>query len=258
MGYAQRVEGVDCQILSVVRKRSQVAFTILEIMMAIFIFALVLTAIYSTWLAILKGSKIGLEAAADVQRSRIAMHALEDSLLTSQMYVANIDKYAFVADQEGMSLVSRLPASFPGVGRYGDQIVRRVSFFLQDGGDGLKELVMTQAPMLMDLENSDVQPYTIVLAKNVSAFDLKFYDLRQQDWLDEWTDTNQMPRLVQITLGLGKMGNSSRPQDVVTRIVAVPSMAVTPDLQGFGGPRMPGLPGGNPAQIPTQVPVVNQ
>ena len=55
-------------------------FTILEVMMAIFIFALVLTAIYTTWLSILRGTKVSLDAAAAVQRSRIAMHALEAGL----------------------------------------------------------------------------------------------------------------------------------------------------------------------------------
>src|SRR5437879_5943157 len=53
------------------------AFTLLEIMIAIAIFGMVLTAIYSTWLAILRGKKAGETAAAEVQRSRIAIRALE-------------------------------------------------------------------------------------------------------------------------------------------------------------------------------------
>ena len=45
-------------------RSSALAFTILEIMLAMGIFALVLTAIYSIWVAILKGSQAGLKAAA--------------------------------------------------------------------------------------------------------------------------------------------------------------------------------------------------
>ncbi|MBN2507872.1 MAG: prepilin-type N-terminal cleavage/methylation domain-containing protein [Verrucomicrobia bacterium] len=228
------------------------AFTILELMLAIFILGLVLTAIYATWMAILRGTKVSLEAAAAVQRSRIAMHALEDALLTAHMYTANIRHYAFLGDHENLSLVARLPASFPGVGRYGDQIVRRVSFELKQGEGGLDRLVMTQVPMLLDLESGDIEPYSIVLAKDVSVFDLLYYDLRQQDWVDEWSDTNQMPRLVQITLGLGKVPHSaSQPRDVVTRIVALPSMAVPPGLQGFGGAMAP--PGLNRRTTPVPV-----
>src|SRR5262249_37559564 len=49
------------------------SFTIIEVMIALFMFSLVLMAIYATWLAILKGSKAGRTAAAAVQRSRIAI-----------------------------------------------------------------------------------------------------------------------------------------------------------------------------------------
>ena len=41
-------------------------FTLVEILMAMAIFALVLTAIYATWTAILRGSRVGLEVAAQV------------------------------------------------------------------------------------------------------------------------------------------------------------------------------------------------
>ena len=108
------------------------AFTLLEVMIAIMIFAMVLTAVYATWIAILRGTQAGVKAAAEVQRSRIAMRALEDAFLSAVMYTENSKYYYFVAessgDMAGVSMVSRLPASFPGVGRYGDQIVRRVSF----------------------------------------------------------------------------------------------------------------------------------
>src|SRR5881394_2088881 len=103
-------------------------FTIIEVMIAIFIFALVLTAIYSTWFGILKGTKSGTTAAAAVQRSRIAMRAIEDAFLTMVMFNDNLKHYWFITeasgDFSGASFVARLPASFPGVGRYGDQIVR--------------------------------------------------------------------------------------------------------------------------------------
>jgi prepilin-type N-terminal cleavage/methylation domain-containing protein len=224
------------------------AFTLLEVMIAIFVFGLVLMAIYSTWLAILKGSRAGMNAAAAVQRSRIAVRTLEDALLTVQMYNANVKQYYFVADTSGdfaaLSLVSRLPESFPGVGRYGDQVVRRVSFYTQPGKDGGTELLMTQAPMLLRT-NASVEPYSIVLAKEVSLFRLEFYDAQKDEWLDEWRYTNQLPRVVQVALGLGKaQGRSSDPQDVVTRIISIPSVAVTADIQGAGVPPVaPGLPG---------------
>ena len=232
-------------------------FTLLEMMIAIAIFMMVLTAIYTIWISIMKGTRVALTAAADVQRSRIAMRTVEDALLTAQMSTANIRHFAFVTDTKGgdfaeMSLVSRLPASFPGVGRYGDSVMRRVSFTIKPGAKGMNELVMTQAPMLVDTEKVDA--YSIVLANDVSRFDLEFWDMRKKDWIDEWIYTNQLPKLVKVTLGLGRTRSSSQPSDLVTRIVSIPSAAVTPDVQMPVPGAVPGGAGGIPGQPGTLQP----
>lgn len=219
-------------------RRPRRGFTIIEIMLAIGIFAMVLTAIYATWIAILKGSRAGLKAAAEVQRSRVAMRTLEDSFNSTTFFMANLNTYLFFADTSGdmaaVSMAARLPAGFPGVGRYGDQLVRRVSFHTQPGKDGMSELIMTQAPVLL-ATNSGHEAYTLTLARDVTLFKLAFFDARKNEWLDEWKYTNQLPRLVQIALGLGKSaGNAGQPYHLTTSLVALPSVAVQPDVQGAG------------------------
>ena len=178
----------------------------------------------------MKGTASGIRAANEVQRSRIAIRSMEDALLTSVMYKENMKWYYFVADTKGemaaLSFVSRLPASFPGVGlRW---FVRRVSFYTQSGSDGRAELVMSQVPMLLNTNHTGAQGYSIVLARDVSKFEFAFFDLQKKDWVDEWKNTNALPSLVQVTLGLGKSGvsSSSAPQDVVTRIISLPASAV--------------------------------
>jgi len=214
-----------------------IAFTIVEVMLAIGIFAMVLTAIYSIWIAILKGTRAGMKAAAEVQRSRIAMRTLEDAFLTTEMFYANMNLYLFYADTSGdmaaVSLVGRLPESFPGVDRYGDQVVRRVSFYTQPGRDGTSDLLMTQAPILANT-NSGWQPYTVTLSRDVTLFQLEFYDLQKAEWLDEWKYTNKLPSLVKIALGLGKSSHGGGPYDLVTSLVALPSVGVGGELQGVG------------------------
>src|SRR4051812_21658120 len=65
------------------------AFTMLEIMIAISIFALVLIGIYSSWTAILRARKVAGDAAASVQRARISIRILEDSLGSTESFVRN-------------------------------------------------------------------------------------------------------------------------------------------------------------------------
>ncbi len=229
------------------------AFTILEMMIAVTIFALIIIAVYSTWTAVLRGSKAGLDAAAEVQRSRIAMRCIQDALLTAQFFAENHRYYSFVADTSGdyaeLSLVSRLPASFPGVGRYGDDIVRRVSFSVRQNTNSQMELVMSQAPLLM-ATNENFESYSLPLIQGVNLFALEFWDEQESDWATEWLKTNQLPRMVRVALGLGKSGQGSSSRgNVTTRVVSLPATAVPqiPGMAPTGVPTVPGQPPTTPA-----------
>jgi prepilin-type N-terminal cleavage/methylation domain-containing protein len=213
------------------------AFTLIEIMIAMTIFTVIIVAVYSSWAAIVKGSRVGLKAAAEAQRSRIAMHTIEDALLTTQLYTENINYYNFIADTSDpkfawLSLAARLPATFPGSGLFGDQVVRRVTFSVEPGPDGTNNLVMTQLALLQ-VTNSEVSAYPIVLAKDVSLFVLEFWDPQTSDWTDELLTTNQIPQMVRVSLGIGQSRNS-QPAEVTSRIIVMPSIAVGADVQNPG------------------------
>ncbi len=236
------------------RNRSaRLAFTILELMLAMGIFALILTAVYSIWIAILKGSRAGQKAAAEVQRSRIALRALEDAFNSTEYFVANMRYYYFYADTSGdmatVSMVARLPDGFLGSEQYKQlqQKVRRVTFETVPGKNGSLDLQMTQAPILLPdkLTDGSYQPYAITLARDVTHFQLSFFDPQKAEWLDEWKYTNQLPKIVQIALGLGKSANdASKSSEIVYSLVALPAEGVGGDLQGAGG--VPPGPGGIP------------
>lgn len=224
--------------------RGPEGFTLLEIIVAMFLLALVVAAVYSSWMAIAKGSQIGQKVAADVQRSRIAIRTLEDALTSARMFAGDPQYYSFEADngnKASLSFVSHLSKAFPRSGKFGDFDVRRVTFSLESDMEG-GELVLRQNPMLMDLD-IDEQEHPIVLAKDVKQFAMEFWDVRSGDWVDEWTLTNQLPPLVKLTLQFGDE-RQSRPRQEVTRVVAIPSVTVAANWQTPAG--RPGGPIGGP------------
>ncbi len=241
--------------------RRQFAFTIIELMIAIGIFMMILVSIYSIWAGILKASQAASHAAQMAQRARVAMRALEDSLTTAQMFTANMPPqnptayYSFIADMKSadygsLSFVAHLPATFPGVGRFGDHLVRRVTFTCEPEKDGTLSLVMRQGPMLMAAD-PDYEPYSLVLAKDVQMFGFEMWGqldpIRKPNewgWVDEWKSTNSLPALMRIGLGLGKTGKRGDPQDLVVKVVALPAVAVQPGWQMPGGVGPGGLPPG--------------
>jgi prepilin-type N-terminal cleavage/methylation domain-containing protein len=243
------------------------AFTLVEIMVAIGILSMVLAAIYSSWTAILRASKTGLEAAASAQRARITIRVLEDSLASAQSFAANLPYYYFDAengDSPVLSFVAHLSKSFPRSGKFGDLDVRRVTFSVEAAPDGSRQLVMRQTPLVMDADR-DEKEHPVVLAKNVKGLEMQFWDTNKNppDWVDEWVGqkTNQLPKMVMVTLKLADRPHSSQVTEEITRIINLPAMTVQPVWQmprAAGGPGTPGAPGapgtpgmpGNPGGMP--------
>lgn len=221
--------------------RNRAAFTLVEILVALGIFSMVLAAIYSSWTSILRASKVGTEAAARVQRARMAGRTIEESLSSVQSFAQNIKLYAFLAENGSdstLSFVSRLSPSFPRSGKFGDFSVRRVTFSVEQGRDGGRDLVLRQNPVLMDMDKEEKE-VPLILAKNVKEFKTEFWDLRLQDWVDEWKQTNQIPVLVKVSLKLADTRFSHQVGEQITRIVSLPSVTVP---VGYQVPRVQGIP----------------
>lgn len=247
------------------------AFTLLEVLLAIAIFAMVVTAIYTSWTAILRAAKIGGDAAAELQRSRIASRTVEDALVSVVMFGGSPALYSFNSDTSGdfaaLSFVSRLPPSFPGSGYFGDQVVRRVEFTVEAAEGGGNQLVLRQIPLLQG-RTTEEDEHKLVLAREINTFMVEFCYARGNtyEWVGEWLQTNQLPKLVRFALAFGKADASGKPKDVTVRTVSIPSVVVPRDSQqaavGAGGPRgapgtgqpgQPGFPGGgNPINDPRQ------
>ena len=219
------------------------AFTLVEIMIAVTIFTLVLAAIYSSWTLILRATKVGREASAQVQRQRIAVQTIENALTCAQSFQASAQYYTFIVQNGSeplLSFATRLPDDFPRGGRFGSFNLRRVTFMVEAGPDSEKDLVLRQNPILMDLDQ-DEQDHPLVLARNVKDFTVECWDTNAVDWSEEWVNTNQIPPMVRFTLVLGgnKSDNgfsSTGPELTVTRVVATPSITVPLAAQTQGRP----------------------
>jgi prepilin-type N-terminal cleavage/methylation domain-containing protein len=236
-----------------IRPANRCAFTLVEVMLAIAILAMVTAAIYATWRAILGATKASQITAAEVQRSRVALRAIEESLTFAQMYVGNARYYWFNGENGSdafLSFAASLPGNFPRSGRFGGFPLRRVEFSLQSGSEGGRDLVLRQSLVMRDFD-VDERQYPLVLMKNVKKFEMEFWDEKKSDWADEWLATNQIPRLIRISI---VTENPKRPYDrgeEYIRLISPAAVAVQPGWQGGGGapgqpPGGPGGPGGVP------------
>ena len=222
--------------------RSRTGFTLIEIMISIAIFAMTLTAIYSTWHAILRASEVGRKAAMDAQQRRVAVEALEDAFFGVQMYSANADQQAFIVDNTNpdlslVSFVSQLPETFPGSGFF-ERSLRRVTFGPQRSSDGLLDLMVWQISALAPPEEAE-NALPIRLARGIRTFAVMFWDEREEMWLPEWESTNALPTLAQFVLQIDgeptTEGERPVPGPVSVRTIPIPSMTIPAQVQNLRG-----------------------
>ena len=209
-------------------RKNYSGFTLIEVMVAIAVFMLIMGSVFACWRCVVNGKMIAENAAAAAQRARVGMRTVEDALTTAEISSANIQYYAFLTDTSGqfasVSMAARPPADFPGSGLFGDNVMRRVTFDIENVG-GVNNLVMNQSPLLEAL-NDENTPYPITLARDVSVFMLEFWSEQDGDWATSLDVTNAFPPMIRVTLGVGHpAGRSDVPYDVMVRTIAMPCKA---------------------------------
>lgn len=225
----------------VVRNGQTPGFTLVEILLALAIFSMLVAALYSTWVLVTRATIVGKTTAAQLQRERVAMRSIEDSLTCIQSHQASIGYYLFDVtngDQPGLSFTAYLPDSFPRSGEFEgetpggtamDYHLRRLTFSLQAGEGSTKNLVLQQNPVLMDL-SAEEQNNPLVLARNVTDFLIECWDTNTMQWDTGWDSTNLIPPLVRVTLGFAGGQNSGGAQ-VITREISFPSATMPTMVQ---------------------------
>ena len=207
-------------------------------MVALAIFSMVLAAIYSVWATIMRSTQVAQSVAAQAQRQRIALRTLEDSLMAIESFEASPRYYSFIVDDSdtpSLTFTARVPEIFPRNGKFVnpntglDFNLRRLSYSLEAGDEGRKNLVLRQNPVLMDLD-ADEQQFPLVLARNVRKFSIECWDTNKLEWATEWLETNSIPPLLRITLVLAGNGESA-PDFSVGRVYSLPSQMMPAAIQ---------------------------
>jgi hypothetical protein len=226
-------------------------------MVAMMVFSMVIAAIYATWALVMRATTVGQKVAAQAQRQRVVMRTIEDALMGIESFQASQNLYWFNlgnGDDAFLSFAARLPDTFPrnhkfvGTAAGQDFSSRRVTFSLATGENGEKDLILRQNPLLMDMDQDEIQ-YPLVLARNVKSFTIEWWgtnNLNHAEWTKEWDDTqtNTIPQMLRVKLVFGGEGDggSAAPDYTAARIFTVPSQMMPAAVQRGGGA---GIPAGN-------------
>ncbi len=192
--------------------RTRAGFTLLEVVVALGILALIASLTFST-IASALNTRDMLEADDAVNQSaRIAMARIRRDLslayLTKNTSAVNTYRTLFVgqnSDPDRVWFASLAHQRLYRGARESDQT--EVTYWTEDDPDtrGAKVLLRREAPRIDQEPERDgaIAP----LAYDVVSFDLRYLDSQTAEWKDEWDTTgvdtpNRLPRAVQVALVL--------------------------------------------------------
>jgi prepilin-type N-terminal cleavage/methylation domain-containing protein len=184
------------------KSRRRTGFTLLEIVVAVAILGLMSLAIYR----FVQSNIIALRLSSEATAADAAYGALRD-LLTSQWQSLPSGSGALTGEPLKVNDLSRdeirwVASAGPGLlTRYASGDFE-VTMHLQpaDKKSDRMDLGLLRKPK-DDTSFTDVHESWVPLVPNVQTLEIHYFDFRLNTWVDRWSDTVTLPRLVKVTVG---------------------------------------------------------
>jgi prepilin-type N-terminal cleavage/methylation domain-containing protein len=239
----------------------QRGFTLLEILVAVVLLATAFTIIWSTFAATLNGWRRSSEFVDRITHGDFVIDQLVSSLRSTAFFANRPDKFGFWLDSRGGGDSPRDSISWVTSGsafmRPDDPLangLHRIMLTVEDAPGGNQTLaVRAFQHMTEEIDKDDVDPWFV--SSRVIGLDCRVYNFEDEDWDDEWEDTNAVPSLVEVTVFMEPVGKNESPIEM-RRIIEIPvAPAVTGAVVAAGAPgQTPGQDGQpvQPGQQPAQ------
>jgi prepilin-type N-terminal cleavage/methylation domain-containing protein len=224
--------------------RTRTGFTLLEVLLAVAVLGMLVTAVYSTWSAALNSWRRGSDVSEAFQRERVVMDALMELTKSAMFFEPSASLYAFVATRnpslgDSISFVTASDAFLPPSEAISAGM-RRVTISLEQDQYRRTYLAIVNEPALRPDDDKSLEPpQAHVISMEVSGFYVRYRDPRDGSWSDKWEQDQFPPSAVEYTVAFGER-DGRFPPVVVTRAVDIPVAAVA----AAGGIPMPGMIGG--------------
>jgi len=202
-------------------------FTLLEVLVALVILTSAFTIIYTTFTTTMKAWRDGSTLLEDLRHGDFIMEQLVSALRSSAYFEDSGRYYGFRMEDstagrypgDVLSWVTASSAFIPHDSPLA-RSMHRIEFTIADNNDGDPSVAITAYPYLADEEEiDDAEPWYI--STEVEGFDVQFYNLEEEDWEDEWEDTNSVPALVQVTLFMPPLERYDDPV-TLSRLIQIP------------------------------------
>ncbi|HNY50774.1 MAG TPA: prepilin-type N-terminal cleavage/methylation domain-containing protein [Smithella sp.] len=210
-------------------------FTLLEVLIAIFILSVVMATVYVSYSGTLRVSRQMEEEGNAYKMARLTMDRIIrdlSSLQTSGGSFYFIAKKEKIKNREFHSLYFWAAAHLAFGTNEGEGNPATIGYTIrEDSGEESLSLWRADLAVAKPHEKEETAD-AFIICKNVDAFKLTFYDAEERE-TDVWDSSstagqgNQLPRSVKIELAIVNANNKEKPYKFMTRIF-LPSKKKTP------------------------------
>lgn len=218
---------------------SRRGFTLIELLLALSIFSIAMAMAGGSLWSILRAWRRGGEMLDSLHYGEYVLSQLEGAVRSAAWFPSKPETFGFILEDDGGTSDSAantitfttgsgafLPADSPLAGG-----LHRLSLTVSGSGES-RGLVATAYPHMADAEDigmeRKVEREEIPVSREVYGFSCEWYDFEEEDWSQEWEETNSLPKLVRLNLVM-KPREGEKERLKLSRVV---ELAVAPDLPG--------------------------
>ena len=212
-------------------------FTLMELLIALTIMSAAMTVVIASFVATMKGWKKGGQLLNELHHGDFVMEQLVSALRSTAFFHTAPEFYGFQMEDQDKG---RYPADFISFVTSGTAFIpvgsplanglHRLEMTIDDDEDGNPAVSVRAIPHLTDPKDWEEDPWFV--SSEVKGLDVRFYNLDQEDWEDEWKDTNAVPSLVEVTLFMDPLEKGGDPY-TISRVVEIPVSPVVAQAVRF-------------------------
>jgi uncharacterized membrane protein YgcG len=186
--------------------------------------------IWVTFSTVIKAWDRGGEVLDDLHHGDFVMEQLVAGLRSAAFFSTAPDKYGFHLEDrttgsyenDVISWVTSCSAFMPPDSPLARGL-HRLEVTVEDNEDGEDAFAIRAWPHLKDEEDVDVEPWYV--STEIKGIACRVYNFEDEDWDDDWENTNALPTIVEISLFMDPLEEYGDPV-VLRRMVEIP---VAPD-----------------------------
>ncbi len=180
-------------------------FTLIEVLVAVVVLVAAFAIVWQSFVAVMNAWERGGKMLDELRHGDFVMEQLVQALRSTAYFRSAPDKYGFRLKSgarsypaDKISWVTSGTAFIPPDSPLASGL-HRIEFTIGNNGEGESGVEIKAYPYVADEDTVDaVEPWFV--SSEVKGVQCRTYNAEEEEWQNEWEDTNSIPTLVEVTL----------------------------------------------------------